>query len=48
MSIMREVAELQDAYKKLIDGKRLTAACKAENDRLNRENLWLTGGITDG
>lgn len=30
MSIMREAAELQDAYKKLIDGKRLTKKAMCE------------------
>ena len=37
-----KIRRLQEA---LDAANREAAACKAENDRLNRENLWLTGGI---
>lgn len=40
-----KIRRLQEA---LDAANREAAACKAENDRLNRENLWLTGGIMDG
>lgn len=41
--LVRENERLSEA----VDAaNRECAALKAENERLNRENLWLTGGIT--
>ena len=44
-TINRQKAEIRNLKDALDAGNRELAQVKAENERLNRENLWLTGGI---
>ena len=50
--VMEAMEDLQKQNRQLKDamdaGNRELAQIKAENERLNRENLWLTGGIPRG